>query len=229
MGGVNNYCIGTGFNQCFHSFESVNGYTYSRSHAQTSFVVFASHGFVFSFRYVLVSYKSDDVIVFVNDRKFLYLIFLQYLGCLLKVGFLSGGYYVFLSHHLVNLLVKVVLEAQIAIGYYTNEMFFLVYHGNTTDMVFAHKAQSRANRGTVKYCNGVVYHAVFGAFHYCNFPCLILNRHVLVYHTYSSFAGNGYSHFRLRNRVHCGGYKRNIEVYLSRKACGERNFAWQHI
>ena len=116
MSRINHNSIRTSFYQCFHTIQCINCNTDTCSHTQTALSIFTSHRFVFCLRNILVCNQTNKLIVFVNNRKFLYFVFLQDLCSGLQISCLIGCNNIFFCHYFIDALVLISFKTQIAIG-----------------------------------------------------------------------------------------------------------------
>ena len=138
---INHNGICTGVNQCLHALNRVDSNAHTGSHAQPTFCVFTSHRFVFCFRNVFISNQAYQLTVFIHNRQFFNLVFLQDARSRFHVGSLFGGNDVFFRHHLVDTFRHVFFETQVTVCYNTYQIIFVIYHRNTADFIFSHDSQ----------------------------------------------------------------------------------------
>ena len=81
---------------------------------------------------------------------------------------------VLLRHYLVNLLVEMSFETQVAVGDDAHEMVVVVHYRNATDMIFSHHVQCIFDGGSASDSYRVVDHTVLSPFHYCHLTGLFL-------------------------------------------------------
>ena len=96
-------------------------------------------------------------------------------------------------------------------------------------MVFFHHLESVAYGGTALYGNGIVDHAVFGTLYGMDLTGLLLDRHILMDYTDTTFTGYGDGHFRFCDRIHGRRYNRDVQGYTTGKTGGKIHFAGKHI
>ena len=221
--------VGTSLHQRLHAFQSVLGDAYAGSHTQTTFLVLARHWLVLRLRYVLICYKSHQVVIFIHYWKFLNFVLLKNLCCSVKVCLLRRCHQVLRCHHLVNLLVVMALKAQVAVSNDTHQVVLVVNNGNTANMVFSHHRQRIGNSLTATYCHGVINHTVLRTLHNSHLACLSLYRHILVNNTNTALTSYSYRHSTLRNGVHSSRNKGNVKTNVSRELCFQLNGPWKHI
>ena len=155
------------------------------------------------------------MVVFIDNWQFLYFVLLQYLCSCRKVGLLMRCYKVFACHHLVDGLVEAAFEAQVAVCNNTNQVVVFINNRNTTDMVFCHHCQSFSYGFSSTNGNRVVNHTILGTLHDSNLSCLLLDGHILVYHTDSTLTCYGNSHRTFRYGVHRRCNERNVQFYVT--------------
>ena len=156
-------------------------------------------------------------------------VFLQNLCGIVQVGLCGRRHQVLLGHHLVNALVRMTFETQVAVGDNAHQVSFIIDNGYAANVIFMHQFECVAHSLVALDGNRVVNHAVFGTLHDGYLTGLFFDAHVLVNHTDTAFAGNGNGHLRLCHRVHGGSDKGNLQVNVAREFRGKRNFARKHF
>ena len=212
MGGVNDYSVHPSLYKSVHTLHAVGGNAYACRHSEPAAAVLARMGLVFSLGYVLVCHKTDKMTIAVYNGKFLYLMLLENLGCLLKIGALTGGDHIFRGHHFVNGAFKVAFKTEVSIGDYAHELAVVVHNRNTPDVKLLHHCKGIGYSASALYGDRVVNHAVFSALHRMNLTSLLGYGHVLVNHTYASLAGNGNGKLSLCDGVHGRRHQRHIKL-----------------
>lgn len=81
--------------------------------------------------------------------------------------------------------------------------------------VLLHEAQRVAYGILLENGDRVVNHAVFGTFHLPHLRCLLLDRHVFVYHSDTSLPCERDGQRGFGDRIHCGGYDGNVKTNVS--------------
>ena len=158
------------------------------------------------------------MVVLIDHGEFLDLVLLQNLGSSSQVGLLMGGYQVILRHDLCHGTIQTALETEVAVGYDTYEVIVIVDHGDTSDMIFRHDIEGLSHRRTLGDGDRIIDHTILSTLHDSHLTRLILNRHVLMDYTDTTFTGDGDSHLRLGNGIHRSRYKRHIQFDITRKA-----------
>ena len=87
---IDNDCIDACIYQSLHAVESIGCYTNACCHAKTAFSILARHWLVLGLCNVLISYKTNQLAIIVNHRKFLNLVLLKDCSGSLHVGLLMG-------------------------------------------------------------------------------------------------------------------------------------------
>ena len=229
VGRVDDDGIGTGIHQCLGALQRVGGHAHTCCHAQPALLILAGHGLVLGLCNVLIGDQSHQSAFLVDDGQFLNLVLLQNLGGSLQVGLLMGGDEILTGHHLVNLLVKAALEAQVAVGDDAHEAVVLVDHGNAADVVVGHDGKSLGNGAAATNRHRIVDHAVLGTLHDSHLAGLSLYRHVLVNHADTAFTGDGNGHCRFRHGIHSSRHKRDVQFYVPRETCFQLYCLGQHF
>ncbi len=78
-------------------------------------------------------------------------------------------------------------------------------------MIFLHHGKRVGHSGAAAYCHGIIYHTILGTLHSVYLTGLFGYRHILVYHTYTTFARYGYGQSSLGDCVHGRGDKGHIQ------------------
>lgn len=198
-----------------HAVQSIIRHSHSGSNAQTSFAILARHRFILGLGNILIGNQAYQFIVFIYYRQLLYSMFLQNLRNSLHICSRIGSNDVLFSHHLVDTLIHIFLKTKVTIGNNTNQISFIIYHRNTTDLVFSHQSQCISYRRTSLDSHRVINHTVFSPLHNSYLTCLLLNGHILMNNSDTTFAGNGNSHLRFGNRIHGSSYKRDFQLNVS--------------
>ena len=96
-------------------------------------------------------------------------------------------------------------------------------------MVFGHHVKSLAHSASAEYRYRIIDHSVFGSFDGMHLPGLFFDRHILVNHADSAFAGYGYGQRALCHGVHGGRDDGHVQGYAAGKLRCEAYLARQHI
>ena len=194
MSSIDDDGISTSLNQSLGTIYGIHGNAYTGCYTQTTLRVLASHWLVLSLGDVLVSNQTYQVILVVNYREFLNLVLLQDGSGSNQVGLNVSGNQILAGHHLINLLVHVALEAEVTVGNNTYEMVLIIHHWNTTDMIIVHHIKGILHCTTATDSNRVINHTILSTLHDGNLTSLLLDAHVLVDNTNTTFAGDGNRH-----------------------------------
>ena len=217
MGAIEHQGIHAGLHQSLGALHGIGGDAHAGGHPQAAQLVLASVRFVLRLGDVFVCDEAQKRAVLGHHGQFLDLVLLQDVAGLIQTRVARRGDEVLLRHHLVDGLPQLLLETEIAVGDDTDELVLAVHHGNAADVVFRHDAHRVAHRLVGGDDDGRVDHAVLGPFHRGHLTSLVGNRHVLVNHADTAFAGDGNGHVGLRHRVHGGGNKRQIQHDVARE------------
>ena len=218
MGRINHDGISTSVYQCLHTIEGISGHTNTCSHTQTALIILTSHGLILSLGDVLIGDQTNQTIILIHHGQFFDLVLLQNLGSSNQVCLLMGGHKVLLRHNLCHRTIETTLETQVTVGDDTNEMVVIIHHGDTTNMILRHDVEGLSHRRTLWDGDRIVDHTILSTLDDSHLTSLILDRHVLVDHTNTTFTGNGDSHLRLRYRVHSGCHERNVQLDVAGEA-----------
>ena len=210
--------IGTSVYQCLHTIECIGSHTDSSGYTQTTFLVLAGHGLILGLRDVLIGNQSDQMIFLIHYGQLLDLVLLQDLGSGSQVCLLVRGHEVILRHNLLHRTIQTTLKAQVTVCHDTYEMIAVIDDRNTTDMILRHDVEGLSHRRSLRDGDRIIDHTILCTFHDSHLTGLIINRHILVDHTDTSFTGNGDSHLRLCDGIHGSCHKRDIQFDIPREA-----------
>ena len=87
-------------------------------------------------------------VVFIYYRQLLDSMFLQNLRNSLHIRRRIGSNDVLLSHYLIDTLIHIFLKTKVTIGNNAYQISFIIYHRNTTNLVFSHQSQRISYRRT---------------------------------------------------------------------------------
>ena len=229
VGCVDDDGVDTCLHQCLCTVERVVGDTHAGSHAQTSFVVLASHRLVLGLGDVFISDQSHEMVGIVDHGEFLDLVLLKNLSSRCQIGALMGGDQVLGCHHVVDELVHVTLETEVAVGDDAHEVVFLIDDRNAANVIVVHHVKGILDGASAANGDRVVDHTVLSTLDNGHLTSLFLDRHILMDHTDTTLACNGNGHRRLGHRVHSGGDKGDIEFDVARKTSFQRHFLRKHF
>ena len=221
--------VGTGSHQRLGTLHRVGRHAHTSGHAQPTFFVFAGHRLVLRLRNVFVGNQTDEPSFAIDNGQFFYFILLKNLRRSRQIGLLMRRDKVFRGHHLVDQLVEPTLEAQVAVRHDAHQMAVIIDHGNAADVVVGHHIERVLHGATATNRHGVVNHTILGPLHNRHLTRLALNRHILVNHADTAFAGNRYRHCRLGDSVHCRRHKGYIQVDAPRKTGLQRHGFGQNL
>ena len=209
MGSVNNNGVNICFHQSFHTLHRVGSNAHTGSHPQTSFGVFGSQRFVFSFGNVFIGYQTYEFVVFVDNGKFFNFVLLEYLCRFLQVCTFGGGNQPLAGHNLFDLFVHPTFKTQVAVGDNTDQGVIIIHNGNASNFKLFHQIESILYGFVWLNRHGSINHPVFCSFYHFHLARLLRNGHILVNYTDTAFPGNGNSHGSLRHCIHgCGNNRR---------------------
>ena len=194
--------------------EYVGGDTHPGGYPQAPLVVLAGIGVILHLGDVAVGYESNEFSGMVYHRQFLYLVPEQDFGGVLEVG-VVGGDEPLLRHDLLYLPRSVFLETEVAVGDDAYQRPVGRDDGDAAYAVLLHEAQRVAYGILLENGDRVVNHAVFGTFHLPHLRCLLLDRHVFVYHSDTSLPCERDGQRGFGDRIHCGGYDGNVKTNVS--------------
>src|SRR5664280_104878 len=211
MGCIDNEGIDIGIDQRISSFECIGSNADCCRNPETPFFILAGTGAVLGFCDILVSNKPYQFTGFIDHRKFLNLVFLQYPCRCLQIGLVIGGYEV-CSHNLCDLSLLVILEPQIPVCDNALENPVLVDNRYASDLVLSHQVHRFSNCRIKKDSNRVEYHDILGSFNSLNLSSLLFDAHVFMDYTYSAFSCNSNCKFILGYSVHCSRNNRCVDA-----------------
>ena len=218
VGSIDNDSVNTGIYQSLHTVECVNSYTHTGGYAQTTLLILAGHRLILSLSDILICDKTDKTIVLIYYRQLLDLVLLQNLCSSGKIGLLMGGNEVLLRHDLLNGTIQTTLEAKVAVGNDTYQTLVIVNYGDTTDMILRHDVESLSHGAAQGDGDRIVDHTVLGTLYDSNLTGLVVDRHILVNNTDTTFASDSNSHLTLGNGIHSCCHEWNIQFDMTRKA-----------
>ena len=214
--------------QRVHTLHVISGDTHAGGATQMPLLVLVGIGVIAQFGDVFVSHQTDQLTVLVYHRQFLHLVGLQGVHDGPVVGRADGDQ-VLSRHYLAYRAVHIHFKPQVAVGHYTYQHMLLVHHRNTADVVVVHHLQGIADGLVAGDGHGIGNHTVLRTLHTTHLRCLLLDRHVLVDHTDSSFAGHGDSHRGFRDGIHGGTHHRDIEGYMTRELSLQVHFTREYF
>ncbi len=134
-----------------------------------------------------------------------------------EIGGLMGSNKIFLRHHIPDLLLHRLLEAEITVGDYTHQTIVAIHHRNSSYLELRHHGQCVCHFFIRRNTDRIQNHTILRTF-YCPYLLgLLCNTHILMDHTNASFPGDGNSHRGLGNRIHGSRHHGNIKRYISGK------------
>ena len=203
--------VNAGIHKGLSALEGVVCDTHSSCYSQAAVLVFRSIRASFDFDDIFVCDKSDEMIVLVNDRQFLDFMLLKDVLSCGEIGELCCCDEVFFCHHFRNRTVGLALEAEVTVCDDTHEDVVVVDYRDAADMIFVHDFEGIADEGAFFDCHRVDNHAVFSAFHLCDFGSLLLYCHVFVEHADAAFLSDSDSHRGFGYGIHTGSYDWDIQ------------------
>ena len=212
MSGIYHHSIDTCINEGSHTLHHVASDTDTCCYTQTATVVLACQWLVLGLGDILIGNQANQSAFHIDHGEFLDLVLLKDVLSLSESSTDSGRNKVLSGHHLGNLTIQVLLEAQVTIGNNTNEATIgSNYYGNATNMIFRHQGKDIAHGSVRRSTNGSVYHTVFGTLHLADLMRLSLNAHVLMDNANTAFTSHGNSHLGLGHCIHSSRDNRNIK------------------
>jgi hypothetical protein len=132
------------------------------------------------------------------------------------------------GHHLLDPLVEVLLEAQVAVGE-DSDQFAAGGYRQAGYPVLLHQFHRFMDSLIGRHGDWVDNHSALGSLDSIHFVCLGLDGHILVYDADPSFLRQRNCHPRLGHRVHGGTHQRNIQDDVSRQVGADVDVLRQHI
>ena len=129
-----------------------------------------------------------------------------------------GGHEVLLRHDLLYRTIQTTLKAQVTVRHDTHEMTIIIYHRDTTDMILRHDVEGLRYCGTNGNSDGIIDHTVLSTLDDSHLTGLIIDRHILMNDTDTTFTGNGDGHLRLGDGIHRCCHKRDVQLDVPREA-----------
>ncbi len=187
---VDHHCIDTGLHERVDAIDCIARHTHAGSHAQPPLIILTCIWIVLNLGDVAISDQTHQSACGIHHREFFNLMAEQNLRSLLEVRAVGRDEIVF-RHDVLDLNLHIGLETQVAVGDDAHEVHFSVDNRNASDMIFFHKMQCVAYGLLPCDGNRIVDHAALGAFHPAHLLSLFGNRHILMYHADTTFAGHG--------------------------------------
>ena len=128
-----------------------------------------------------------------------------------------GCHQIVLRHDLLHGTVETALKAQVAVCHDTHEVLVVVDHGDTSDMILRHDVQSLCHRRSQGDRDRIIDHAVLSTLHDSHLTRLVLDGHILVNNTDTTFTCNGDGHLRLCHSIHGSRHKRHVQLNVARE------------
>ena len=220
--------VHTLFVERVHAVHIVCRDTHARSAAQATFRVLASIGEVFQFGDIFVGNQPREVSFFVHHGQFLHFVGLQRVHNRRVVRGRDGNQ-VLARHHLGYRTLHVRLKTQVAVRYNPHQHVLVVHHGNTADVVFLHQLQRIAHGLLCRNSDRVGNQSVLRTLHAAHLSRLRLDRHVLVNHTDTAFAGDSNRHRRLRHGVHRCRHHGDVQANVTGELTAEVHLTRKHL
>ena len=210
--------ISTSIYQCLHTVEGIGSDADTCGNTQTTLLILAGHGLVLGLRDVLIGNQTDQMIVLIHNGQFLDLVLLQDLGGSRQVCLLVGGHEVILRHDFLHRTVQTTLEAQVTVRHDTYKVIAVIDNGDTADMILRHDVEGLSHRRSLGNRDRIIDHTVLSTLDDSHLTGLIVDRHILMDHTDTTFTGNGDSHLRLGDGIHRSCHKRDVQLDVPREA-----------
>ena len=217
VSGIDDDSVNASLNESFHTLECISSNAYASSHSQATLSILTCHWLVLSLSDVLICDKADEIIIFIHYRQFLNLMLKKDRSSRIKVSLLMGNDKIILCHHIRNLAIHISLETQVTVCDNTHEFVVLIYHRNTSDVIFSHHIESVLYSLPRIDGHRIIDHAILGTLYYCHLTSLFLDRHILVDNADAAFASDSDSHRSLCDSVHCCCHEWDFQVNVTGK------------
>ena len=134
----------------------------------------------------------------------------------------------FLRHHVVDGLIVVGFEAEVAVGEDADELA-VFGDGHAADLVALHERDRLAHAVVGREEERVGDDAVLAALDLVDLARLFLDGHVLMNDADAAFAGDRDGEFALRDGIHRRTHQRDIQADVVRQLCCEVHLGRQHV
>ena len=131
-------------------------------------------------------------------------------------------------HDVLDRLIQIILEAQIAIGDDADYQLAL-HHRQTGNLVLARQTDHAAHRHVRRDRDGILDHAAFESLDLGDLGRLCLGRHILVDDADAALLRQRDRQARLGDGIHRRGQQRNVQIDVAGKLGAQADFARQHI
>ena len=152
------------------------------------------------------------MVLIVYNGELLNLVLLQNLCSVGKISLLMGSDEIFFRHHLVYEAVHMTLETQVTVGNDTHEMVLAIHNGDTTDMVFCHHPEGITHGLAAADRHRIIDHTILGTLDDSHLARLLIDRHILMYDTDTTFTGDSDSHRRLGDSIHSSCHEGDVKL-----------------
>ena len=151
---------------------------------------------------VLDRYKALEQPLVINNKEFLYAVFLQLYLCLVEGSPDGDSYKRLRRHYLRNRNVKTCFEPQVTIGNDADKKSFFIDHRHAADLIAAHYLQSIGHELVLMDGHRIDDHARLASFYLINLLGLLLNGEILVNDADTALLCERYGKRRLGDGIH---------------------------
>ncbi len=207
----------------------ITTYSHCRSNQQTFLGILGGVREISGFLNILNRDQAAKLEIFVDDQHFFDPVPVQQVQYfVLARVFLHGNKLVFGRHDIAHGVVQPFFKAHVTTGDNTHQ-FITIHHRDTGYIMLVGQVENLANGRVGTDRNRILDHTRFVFLHNMNLLGLLLQRHVLVYHTDAAFLRHGYGKARLGHRIHGGRYQWCIDFYFPGQLRCEPDIGWQNF
>ena len=200
-----------------------------RTGTQTAMTVLASERVFAGFKDVLYRHQAAQFECIVHHQHALDAVLVHQVAGLFQAGvFLDGDEAFMRSHDVLDRLIQIAFEAQVAVGD-DPDQFFALHHRQAGDLVLTGQTQHVAHRHVRRDGDGILDHAAFKALHFRNLGSLGMGRHVLVQDADPAFLRQRDRKTGLGHGIHRRGQQRDVQTDVAGKLGAQTDIARQYV
>ena len=200
-------------------------HAYRRANTKMTEAVFASQRVFAGFQDVLYRHQTAQLECVVHHHHALDTMFVHQVARLFQTGvFLDGNQPLKRGHDVLDRLIQIALETQIAVGDNPDQLLAL-HHRQTGNLVLARQTQHVAHRHIRRDSDGILDHAAFKTFDLGDLGSLCLSRHILVDDADAAFLRQSDCQARLGDGIHRRGQQRNVQIDVAGKLRAQTDIA----
>ena len=228
MGGVQTDAVHLRAHQRGHAIHGVGGHAHRRAAQQAAAGIAGRVGILGALLDVLDGDESAKIVILIHDGELLDAMLGQNLLGRLQIGAHGRGDEVVLRHHVLDRLVEVGFEAEVAVGQNTHQLAVLGDR-HAGDAIAGHELLRVADLVLGREKERIGDDAVFAALDLVGHGRLRLDAHVLVDDAQAALARDGNRHRGIGDRVHGRAQHRNVQLQILRQLNRQIHLARKHI